>query len=101
MKLSTTLKLKNIDGQPLLEPGPDNSAIPVTLRAVLTHALMFADEADTGETKAAKYGLAIEIQRMDEVVLKTKQVELLKASVGKPFGPVVVGQVYEILDGLE
>jgi hypothetical protein len=101
MKLNVTEVLKNINGDDLIEPDKEGNVQNVTLRVVLVNALMILVEKDTGVMKAEKYGLALEIQRNDEVEITAEQASTLKEAVGKPYGPAVVGPVFEILDGKE
>lgn len=98
MKLDVTIVLKNIKGDNLLEPNEKGEAEEVTLRTVLVNALMVPVEKDSGVQKAEKYGLAIDIQKNDEIDITVEQAATLKEAVGKPYGPVVVGPVFAILD---
>jgi hypothetical protein len=99
MKLDVTKVLKNIAGDNLMESNEKGEAEVVTLRTILVNALMIPEQKDTGTQKAEKYGLAIDIQRNDEVEITSEQAAMLKEVVGKPYGPVVVGPVFAILDG--
>jgi hypothetical protein len=99
MLLNVTTIMKNFDGIGLQEPNENGEMQNVTLRAILVNALMVVEKNDTGVKKAEKYGLAIEIQRNDEVEVTAEQVVTLKEAVGKPYGPVIVGPVFAILDG--
>ena len=101
MKLNLLTVMMNINGEPLLEPDKNSEVQKVTLRTVFVNALMIPVEKDTGVDKVAKYSLAIDIQKNDEVVLSAEQIVLLKEAIAKPYGPVIVGQVYAILDGKE
>jgi hypothetical protein len=101
MKLDVTRVLKNINGEDLIEPDAKGEAQPVTLRTVLVNALMIPVEKDSGAQKAEKYGLAIDIQKNDEIEVVAEQIVVLKEAVGKPYGPVVVGPVFNILDEKE
>ena len=96
-----TTVLKNINGEDLIESDEKGEVKTVTLRTVFVNALMIPEQADTGVKKVEKYGLAIDIQKNDEVNITAEQAALLKEVVGKPYGPVVVGPVFAILDSEE
>jgi len=48
-----------------------------------------------------KYVLAMDIQKNDEVDVTPEQIVLLKGVIEKPYGPVVVGPVFAILNSVE
>lgn len=100
MKLNVTQVLKDIKGDDLLD-STVKEVTPITLRMVFVNALMIPEQEDTGAKKAEKYGLAIDIQRNDEVQITAEQSALLKEVVGKSYGPMIVGPVFGILDGKE
>lgn len=99
MKLNVTTVLKNMNGDDLIEPNAKGEAEPVIVRTVIINALMTPDQKDTGVQKVEKYSLAMDIQKQDEIELTPEQVVLLKETIGKPYGPVVVGPVSMLLDG--
>ena len=101
MKLDVTQVLKSISGDNLIDVDENNEVMPISLRYVLVNSLMVPIEKDSGPKKAEKYGLAIDIQRNDEVEVTAEQIVILKEAIGKPYGPSVVGPVYAILDGKE
>lgn len=98
MKLNTLTVLKNVDGEPLIEPDAKGEVSEVVLRKVLVNALMIPAEKDTGTQKVEKYMLAMDIQKNDEVEVTPEQIVLLKSAVEKPYGPIVVGPVWNLLD---
>ena len=99
MKINVTQVLKNINGDDLIEPNEKGEVQPVLLRTVLVNALMIPVEKDTGVQKVEKYSLAIDIQKNDEIEITAEQATMLKEVVGKPYGPVIVGPVFNLLDG--
>jgi len=98
MKLNVLTTLKNINGDDLIEPNEKGEARKITLRMVFVNALMAPEQKDTGDQKLEKYILATDIQKNDEVEVSPEQIVLLKAAVAKPYGPVVVGPVFQILN---
>lgn len=97
MRRDISQPLLDLDGKPIVERD-----VPVTLMTVALSALMaqFEDErALTGKEKADRYQLAMKInKRPGEVDLTAEQVSLLKLLIGKAYGPLVVGQAYEMLE---
>lgn len=101
MKLDVTEVLKNLNGDDLIEPDVKGEAKPVTLRTIFLNALMIPVEGDNGVKKVEKYVLAMDIQKNDEVDVTPEQIVLLKGVIEKPYGPVVVGPVFAILNSVE
>lgn len=98
MRLNVLTVLKSIKGNDLLEPNEEGEAEVVTLRTVLVNALIIPVEKDTGVQKVEKFALAMDIQKNDELDITPEQAVLLKEVIAKPYGPVVVGPVWAILD---
>lgn len=101
MKLNVTTVMNQVNGNPLLEADAKGEATELILRTVLINALMDPVKEDTGVIKVEKYDLALKIQKNDEVELSPEQVVLLKKAVEKPYGAVVVGPIWKLLDGKE
>lgn len=104
MKVNFSQKLTQINGQPLLDadaPNEDGNSIKqATAKSVVVNALMFPDTTDSGEGKLKKWNLANRIYSSDrEVEISVEEANVIKKSVGKSFGPVVVGPVYNLLEG--
>jgi len=99
MKLNVLTTLKNLDGEDLIEPDAKGEVSKVLLRNILVNALMIPAEKDTGQQKVEKYMLAMDIQKHEEVEVTPEQIVLLKSVIEKPYGPIVVGPVFQILDG--
>lgn len=97
MRKDFTLQLVDLDGNPL-----KNGDKPSDLCFVALTALMatFDDERTlTGKEKADRYQLAMKInKRPKEVDITVEQLALVKQLIGKAFGPLVVGQAYELLE---
>lgn len=97
MRKDFTLQLKDLDGNVIKEKDKE-----VTLCTVALSALMMSYEDErqlTGKEKADRYQLAMKInKRPGEVDVTAEQLAMVKMVIGKAFGPLVVGQVYELLE---
>lgn len=109
MRLNVTEQLKELDGT-LMTTGKQvcqmcgsvvSTPVPMTIRLAATRALTatFRDEQNlAGEDKVTRWHLALRIVDEDEPELKAEEVVLIKMVVGKMYGPLVVGQMWDILD---
>jgi hypothetical protein len=109
MKIDVTQQLLELDGTPMVTgkqicrtcgQGVSDKE-PLTVRWAATKALTatFRDEPSLpGDEKVARFHLALKVTREDQLDLKAEDVVLIKQLVGKMYGPVVVGQVWSILD---
>lgn len=94
-------QITQIDGKPIIDD--KGAPAPVTLKKVAVEALLttFPDEASlAGEEKARRYVLAVKISGSDsgKIELTSEDVTMLRKVVGKGYGPLVVGQVWKIID---
>lgn len=93
------VKLTTIDGKPFT--GPDGKETETTLASICQNALLagYPDEQNlSGIEKVARYGMALKIRDEKKWDLTATEVELLKKLVAKAFPPLIVGQVWAILD---
>lgn len=96
MKRDFSTQLKSLDGEPLVNQGK-----PFTLGAAVIGALMtpFDDEAHiSGEQKFNRYNLAVKINAPSAAEVSAEEIAQMKLVVGKAYGPLVVGQVFNLLD---
>jgi hypothetical protein len=93
MKVKTTETIKTFTGQEVL----DDQGQTVTIKSLLVNALLAGDQKDDGMVKVSKYELAKRIYSQDNVEVSEKDIVMLKEIVGKMYGPLVIGQVYEAL----
>lgn len=128
MKVNVTQELKDLQGDPmgmpselqtklnavrdLLIQSKQQEAIRLlgelcvappaaTVRRVCCDALVaaFDDERNlAGEEKVKRFLLAQKLMAAEEVDLTSEDVSLLKKLVAKGFGPLVVGQAWQLLD---
>lgn len=108
MKIDVTQALTRLDGSPLdrlVEAcetcGQPEKTAPVTLRSVCVDALLTLranEENLAGEEKVRRYKLALRITHEDIVDMIPKDVALIQELVASLYTPLVVGQVWEMLD---
>lgn len=99
MNINFDTKLVNFEGE-ILKDGVGDKQKEATLGVVCVNALMLPspDKNEDGNTKLKKYELALKIYKGGEVNIDTEDVALIKKDVSRAFGPMVVGQVYKILE---
>jgi hypothetical protein len=93
MKINFNQIIKTIKGEEIKD---------LTLKSVSVEALLatFNDEQSlSGEEKAKRYLLATRIYANDELDLTVEEVAKIKQLVGKGYGPLIVGQAWEMLEG--
>lgn len=97
MRKDFTIPLTHLDGTPIKDGDKQATLTTVALTALLAS---YEDErALTGKEKAERYQLALKInKRPAEVDITAEQLTMLKSLIGKAFGPLVVGQVYDLLE---
>jgi hypothetical protein len=99
VKFNGATALLTLAGAPLLTP--DKS--PATLGGISAEALVmtFGDEPTlSGEEKRKRYRFAHRISRsVVPLDLTPEEVVLLRGLVAKAYGPLVVGQVWDLLEG--
>jgi hypothetical protein len=100
MKLDVTTTLKLMDGTPIMEVGKDGQAETAVVRTALVNALLQPTDKDAGIDKMKKYDLAMRIYSAKTLVeLTIEECAMVKELVGKSFAPLVVGQLWNLLDG--
>ena len=96
MKINFNQPIKNIQGEEIKD---------LTLKTVSVEALLatFSDEQSlSGEEKAKRYLLATRIYaNPEDIDLTVEEISKIKQLIGKGYGPLVVGQAWEILEGRE
>ena len=100
MKINFEQVLVDLKGENIKD-GRDGQGEILKLKTVCVNSLLsdFQDERSTGEEKVERYELAKKIHAGGEIDLKTEKIAMLKQRVGKLYLPIVVGQVYEMLEG--
>ncbi len=87
---------------PFLKPG---STEPFCLRDAIIQALLSWDPNDrsvTGDDKDKQFKLYRKVlDNPDEVDFTSEEIVRLKELIGKGYGPLIVGQTWEMLEGKE
>ena len=99
MKINFDQELKTLDDQPIISESKG-----VTLKSAAVNALLaiYPDEQNlSGEEKAKRYVLATRIYANsgDKPDLSLEDIVLIKKLIGKAYGPLIVGQSFQILEG--
>jgi hypothetical protein len=97
MKIDFFKQLLDMDNKPIMETKDK----PLLLDKVCVNALLqeVPNEQTTGEAKLLRFKLAKKIYGVSEVEVTAEEIVLIKDRVGKQYLPLIVGQVYEILEG--
>lgn len=95
--------LENERHEPLTElrgKGPeDTKKVELTLGVICSRALFTPKQGpEPGDKKAERGKLAFRIYDAGEIELTSEEIVLIKQCVGEFLGPIVVTQVYDILD---
>lgn len=111
MKRYMNVILKDIEGVEMVEypnaikQGEEPTPVPITIGKIVVNALLasFDDERQlSGDEKARRFRLAQNVYEARKgdgwVDLTAEDITLLKALVGKGYGPLIVGQIYDILE---
>lgn len=96
MKKDFRFTLKALDGSNM----KDEKGDPATAKNISLNALDALDQQEmalSGEEKVKKYDLMLRINNSDDVDLDENEIVLLKKLIGKFWGPLVVGQMYDFL----
>ncbi len=95
-KVKLDVPLMNLKGSaPLKREGDD-----LTMQQIIAESLVLHDpnERIDGTEKAKRFLLAMRVQKEVDPELKSGDIELIKKVIGAFQGPLVVGQVFEVLD---
>ena len=100
MKINFNQQLKILGrDEPLLKP---NSTEPFCLKDAAIEALLAftTEENQTGEEKAKRYVMATRVYANPEGPDFTlEELATIKKVIGKGYGPLIVGQAWEMLEG--
>lgn len=99
MKINVNHVLKTIDGQSMKD-NVNGEAIDATVKMAIVNAVLSPVDKETGVKKLEKYQLAQKVYNADgEVELSAEEISLIKKQVGEVFPPIIVGQVFNLLEG--
>ena len=98
-KINVNIQLKDFDGTDLTE-GQGPAKKNITCKSVLINALCAPIQGENvdGTEKYKRYKLADKINKNDEAQLSAEDIVLLKMVVGKLYFPLIVGQIYDLLE---
>lgn len=99
MKIDLRYELKDINGNVYT----NENQVAATLKSILIGALLAVyrgEENLSGEEKFARWNLAVRINDADEAVdMTVEEVAKVKTLIGKAYNTVIVGQVWQQLEG--
>jgi len=104
MELNLNQVLKTLNGSDIISPPErgEKEGKPFLMRTVCINALLEPHQDDknlTGEKKAERYHLAMEIYKTKgKIDLSIDDIKLLKDLIAKMPSPLIVGQAFDILD---
>lgn len=84
------------DGKtPLKENGVD-----VTMKDVCAYAVLTPDSEDTVQIKLQKYRIFQKLNAGEaEIALSSEEITMIKNCVGKYYSQLIVGQIFDMLEG--
>ena len=101
MLIKVDTLLKTMDGQ-VMKDMVDGEAVDATLRMAMVNAVLSPIEKESGMDKVKKFNLAKKIHDAEsEVDLTVEEVSLVKERIGEVFPVLIVGQVFNLLEGKE
>jgi len=98
MIINVDVKLMTLDGKVMMDADSSGNAVEATVKTLLVNAVLAPTKDEKGVDKVRKYELAKMIFKGGKVDLTPEDIVLIKQQVGDNFAPVVVGQVFEMLD---
>ena len=98
MIINVDVKLMTLDGKVMMDADSSGNAVEATVKTLLINAVLAPTKDEKGVDKVRKYELAKMIFKGGKVDLTPEDIVLIKQQVGDNFAPVVVGQVFEMLD---
>lgn len=96
--INFTTQLKELDGKPIVIA---KDMPPLTLSDVCVNALetpLDTDKQMSGQEKFKLDQIARKIYNGKNIDLTVEEISTIKERVGKAYGPMIVGQVWKLLD---
>lgn len=101
MKVDFSLTLKRMDGEPIPKSKTDKA--PTILQDVAVEALLSFDPQKPckGKEKMDRWSIATKIYQANgnAVNLESEEIAKIKELVGDIYGPLIVGQAWNMLEG--
>lgn len=96
MKIDFSQKILDFKDEPVVDAGKD-----LTLSSACMTALNIVKKEDTstGDQKFKKYELSMRIKDGGVVDISTEEIVLIKAIVGEIYVPLLVGRIFDLLEG--
>lgn len=95
MKVKVNNQLKDVEGKPL----QGEKGKPLTMRDVCINSLLTPVQGDDEKAKWEKYEIFKSMRdSKEEVDLKIEQITILKKAVGKVQPPLLMGQIWDMLE---
>ena len=96
MKVKVNNQLNDVEGQPL----QGEKGRTLTMRDVCINSLLTPVQGDDEKAKWEKYEIFKKLRdAKDEVELKLEELNVVKKAVGKIQSQLLMGQVWEMLEG--
>ena len=97
MLVDVTKVLTSMNGDALLDVDKDGTAVEVTVKAAIVNAVLMPVQNEKGVEKLVKFELAKKVHNGTEVNLNEDEIKLIKDRVGDVYAPLIVGQIFELL----
>jgi len=100
MKINVNQVLKNLAGETLKDNDGTGKAIDATLKLAIINSVLapVQNKNESGVEKVKKYELAKKVYANDEIDLTAEEITLIKQRVGEVYAPLLVGQIFEMLE---
>jgi len=100
MKVNFNQNLLNLNGVTICEGGKQNLTLLLVTQNALLNLSKEEANLESGK-KVDRYNLTLKItvSKEQEVDLSAEEVVLIKSVVGKMYVPLIVGQVFRMLEG--
>jgi hypothetical protein len=92
-------ELNDLDDKPILRDEKRYPGQVTTAKTVILDALMMIpkDNMPSGADSADRYALALRLRAGGKQELSNKEIDLIKNLVSSFYGPLIVGQIYQLL----
>ena len=98
MKVKINQKLMGSDGAPLEK----EKGQAITFKDIAIHSILSPVQGDDEKKKWDKYEIYRKLKdAKDDVELKAEEITILKSAIGKLQPPLVMGQCWEIIEGIK
>ena len=100
MKIKINQPILRADGSQLM----DDQSIPkvaITFKEIAINSILAPIQGDDEKKKYEKYEIFRKLKNVkaEEVDLKTEELNLLKAAIGKVQPPLIMGQCWDMIEG--